>query len=118
VDTPACSIDRAMGLPTFFVDFAEDSWQERILIGIFTSMAMFSYDVFKRIGSKYPTLKDWGTTTLFGTTITLFFLSLLAPAFAVLFAMLPLPVLIHSISGLALAIVALGLLTHESSASK
>jgi hypothetical protein len=114
---PMLALFVGMGLPGVFVDFAEDSWQERIWIGIFTSMAMFSYAVFKKIGIKYPRLKDWGTNTLTGATITLFFLSLLASALSALFAMLPLPVWLHFIFGLALAIVALGLLMSESSAS-
>ena len=109
------SLFLGMGLPGLFADFAEDSWQERIWIGIFTSMAIFSYAIFKQVGIKYPQLRNWGVNTITGATITLFFASLLASSLSAFFAMLPLPVWLHFIFGLVLAVFALGILVSSNS---
>ncbi|MCG7932083.1 MAG: hypothetical protein N0E44_18795 [Candidatus Thiodiazotropha lotti] len=99
-----------LGLPGLFVDFAEDSWQERIWIGMFSAMAMFSYVTFKKVGAKYPGLRNWGIHTYTGATITLFFGGLLASTLSVLFAMLPLPIWLHIFISLVLVVFAVGIL--------
>ena len=102
-----------IGLPGILFNFKEDSWQEKIWGGMLTSMACFSYAIFKNIGIKYPRLKNWGTNTLAGATITIFFSSFIVSLLSAFFAILPLPVWFHFSCGFALAFSAAVLLSRD-----
>jgi len=99
-----------MALPSFVVDFADDSRQERIWIGMFICMAAFNYSIFKKIVKKYPKLENWCLDSYIGVTITLFFGSLIASSLSAFFAILPFPFWLHIVFGCILAFIALGIM--------
>jgi ABC-type glycerol-3-phosphate transport system permease component len=103
-------------LPLFFVHFVEDSWQDRIWAGMFTTTAMFTYALFKRIGNRMPKLKKWAINSFVGATVLAFVSTFVASSAAVLFALPPLPHWLHITIGFCLALVALMLLIGESAA--
>jgi 4-hydroxybenzoate polyprenyltransferase len=117
---PLIALVIGIGLPFAFVDFAEDSRQEIIWIGIFFSMALFSYALFKalfkKFGNKYPKIKSWALNTITGITVVLFLASLMVSTLSAMFAALPLPVWIHFILGIALTFCALAIHFSEKDA--
>ena len=56
---PLVTLFVGLGIPGFVFEFSEDSFDGRILTGIYSSMAMITYAVIKRLGDKHPKLKKW-----------------------------------------------------------
>ena len=107
---PLIAMFVGVGLPALIINFEEDSWQWKVQMGIFTSMAALIYVLFNKFGKIYPKLRTWVNKTLLGATVAIFLGSLLASIIAVLFAMLPLPSWLHFGFAVVLALVAFGLL--------
>ena len=114
---PMLALAAGGALPLFFVNFVEDSWQDRIWGGMFTTMAMFTYALFKRIGNRMPAVKEWTINSFFGTTVLALVSTFIISGAAALFALLPLPHWFHFGVGICLALYALMLLVSESSVS-
>jgi hypothetical protein len=94
-------------IPLFFVDFVEDSWPDRIWMGMSPVMALFTYSLFKRVGRSMPALNTWAQESHAGITVMVFAGTLITSGAAVLFAILPIPHWLHLIVGICLALLAL-----------
>lgn len=104
---PIVAMAIGLGLPPAFADFAEDSWQDRIYLGMLTTMIAFSYIFFTRIGNNLPKLKAWATNSWIGVTIFGFIATSTISTLSVLFAILPLPHWLHLFLAFMLALLAL-----------
>ena len=114
---PMLALMAGGAMPLLFVNFVEDSWQERIWAGMFATTAMFAYAVFKRVGNRMPAVKQWALNSFVGATVLAFVSTSVASGAAALFALLPLPQWLHFGVGICLALFALMLLVSESSVS-
>jgi len=111
---PIVMLFLGMGLPGFMFEFSEVSFDGGILTGIYTSMAMITFAVFKKLGGKYPSLKKWAGHNLLGASISMFAGGLFLSLSSNLFAALPLPNWLHFTIAIIVALVALFLLLSES----
>ena len=100
-------------IPLFFVDFVEESWQDRIWSGMSPVMALFTYSLFKRIRKMIPVISKWALESHVGISLFVFLGMLIASSAGVLFALLPVPHWLHLFFGLCLALAALPLLVHK-----
>ncbi len=101
---PGLAFFLGIGLPLIFVDFAENSQQARIYAGIIIFTLILSSAIFRKVGNKYPKLRNWLVNTMTGATIIFFFAGFLASSLTAIYAMLPLPLpgWLHFLLGLVL----------------
>lgn len=111
---PMIALMVGAGLPPILVGFAEDSWQERIWVGMFTTMGAFTYAVFKKAGSRMLVISKWVEESLIGSTALVFVFTFVASGASALFATLPVPLWIHLLAGGCFAIAALTMLTKKA----
>jgi len=104
------------GLPALFVDFAEDSWQERIWVGMSTAMLVFIYFFFKWLGTKFPAIAKWAQDSVTGVTILVFASAFLVSGLSAVFALMPFPHWLHLTLAICLALVALSLVVKATNA--
>ena len=110
---PLFAFALGFGLPMVLVDFVEDGWQDRIFFGIISSMIVFTYAIFKKLGNKYPQIRIWSENSILGMSVTIFFVGLVASALSTLFAILPLPVWLHFSIGILLSLYALSIMVSK-----
>ena len=111
---PLVTLFVGLGIPGFLFEFSEESFDGRILTGIYSSMTMITYAVFKRLGDKHPELKKWAGQNLLGASVTMFSGGLFLSLSSNLFAALPFPNWLHFTIAVVIALVALFLLLSAS----
>jgi|GEM_PF-4238541 len=117
---PLLSASVGAGIPIligswlFGFDFSDDSWEERIWIGMGSTFAVFIWAIFKKIGGRLPKVKEWMLESFWGTTVLFYISGFFISSGGTFFALLPVPHWLTVTAGMILALVALVIMVPPS----
>lgn len=107
---PLLALVLGMAIPRRLANFEDESWQDGLWVSMFSTFAMLTWAIFKRVGYRMPRFRLWMIDSFWGTTLLAFIGAFASSGLAVLFATMPIPHWLSFVLGLGFALVALSVL--------